>query len=398
MTFAPVEEALQDLKEGKMIIVIDDEDRENEGDLVALAEHVTPEMINFMITHGKGLLCAPITSHLAQKLGLSPMVMQNTERMETNFTISIDAHHTHTGISAKERADTIRLLTEEQVTAQDFRRPGHIFPLIAQEGGLLQRRGHTEAVIDLANLCGAKPIGVICEILNPDGSMARLPQLQEFADKHQLKLISIEQIYQYRKRHEAWIDELVTVQLPSFFGDFQMVGFRNHFDHQEHIALLKGNFNPTDPVLVRIHSECLTGDVFGSKRCDCGEQLHLALDHLEQEGSGVLLYMRQEGRGIGLFEKLKAYALQEKGIDTVEANHQLGYQDDLRDYLMAAKMLQALGIKKVRLLTNNPDKTQQLENYGIDVVQNIPLQTKPLKENHSYLQTKKEKMGHLLHL
>lgn len=396
MSLNKVEDALRDLQQGKLIIVVDDEDRENEGDLVGLADFVTPEMINFMVTHGKGLVCAPITTQLADQLQLAPMLEQNTDQMGTAFTVSIDADGTHTGISAGERAETIRRLTDHHASPSDFRRPGHIFPLIAKDGGVLERRGHTEAVIDLARIAGAKPVGIICEILNPDGTMARLPQLEVMAREHDLKIISIEQLVQYRKRNELWIDDSVQIHLPNVHGDFQMVGFRNHFDFQDHVALVKGDPRKEDAPLVRIHSECLTGDVFGSKRCDCGEQLHLAIEEIERVGNGIILYMRQEGRGIGLYQKLRAYELQEQGYDTVEANHQLGFGDDLRDYLLAAQMLDSLGVKRIRLLTNNPEKMRQLEDYGMEVAEIIPVEVPPAEENQKYLHTKKEKMGHIL--
>lgn len=396
--FHTIEEALQDLKAGKMVIVVDDEDRENEGDLVALAEKVTPEVINFMIKHGRGLVCVPITKKRAEELDLPLMVQQNTDYHGTAFTVSVDSINGTTGISAHERAETIQRLIHPDSKPQHFRRPGHIFPLIAKEGGVLQRAGHTEAGVDLARLCGAYPAAVICEVIKEDGTMARVPDLEKIAQKHQLKLITIQDLIHYRNQKERLINREVTVQLPTKYGQFQMIGYTNLIDDKEHVALVKGTIDPAQPVMVRVHSECLTGDVFGSERCDCGPQLHAALKQIEQEGTGVLVYMRQEGRGIGLVNKLKAYKLQEEGLDTVEANRKLGFGEDLREYGIGAQILQDLGVRKMRLLTNNPRKIKGLKGYGLEVVEVIPLELPANQNNFQYLKTKKEKLGHLLHL
>ncbi|HWO96225.1 MAG TPA: bifunctional 3,4-dihydroxy-2-butanone-4-phosphate synthase/GTP cyclohydrolase II [Bacillus sp. (in: firmicutes)] len=396
--FHRIEDALEDLKKGKVIIVCDDEDRENEGDFVALAEKTTPETINFMATHGKGLICTPISEELAQSLDLNPMVGNNTDPHGTAFTVSVDYKTTTTGISAFERAATIQALLSNEVKAGDFRRPGHVFPLVAKKGGVLRRAGHTEAAIDLAILSGAKPAGVICEIMNEDGTMARVPDLVEIANAFDLKMITIKDLIAYRRKHDKLVEREVEIQLPTSFGHFRAVGFSNTLDNQEHMALVKGEISADEPVLVRVHSECLTGDVFGSHRCDCGPQLHAALAQIEQEGKGILLYMRQEGRGIGLLNKLKAYKLQEEGYDTVEANEKLGFAADLRDYGIGAQMLKDLGVQKMKLLTNNPRKIAGLEGYDLEIVERVPLQMPLLKDNERYLHTKVEKLGHLLHL
>ncbi|WP_093231723.1 bifunctional 3,4-dihydroxy-2-butanone-4-phosphate synthase/GTP cyclohydrolase II [Thermoflavimicrobium dichotomicum] len=396
--FHTIEEALEDLKQGKMIIVVDDEDRENEGDLVALAEKATPEVINFMITHGRGLVCVPLTEERAEELDLPLMVHHNTDRHGTAFTVSVDAVNTTTGISAYERAETIRQLIDPSKQPHDFRRPGHIFPLVARKGGVLRRAGHTEAAVDLARLCGAYPAGVICEVIKEDGTMARVPDLKKMADQFQLKMITIQDLIQFRSRTEKLVERVVSVHMPTEFGIFQMVGYSNQVDHKEHVALVKGEIDPDEPVLVRVHSECLTGDVFGSRRCDCGPQLHAALQQIEQAGKGVLLYMRQEGRGIGLLNKLKAYKLQEEGFDTVEANLKLGFRADLREYGIGAQILHDLGVRKIRLLTNNPRKITGLKGHGLEVVEVVPLQLPVNENNRKYMMTKKEKLGHLLHL
>lgn len=396
--FHSIEDALKDLKAGKMIIVVDDEDRENEGDLIALAEKATPEVINFMIKHGRGLVCVPLTKERADSLDLPMMVYRNTDYHETAFTVSVDSINVTTGISAFERSETIQQLIHPDSKPHHFRRPGHIFPLIAKEGGVLQRAGHTEAGVDLARLCGAYPAAVICEVIKEDGTMARVPDLEIIAQKHQLKIITIQDLIHYRNQKERLINREVSVQLPTEYGEFQMVGYTNHVDNKEHVALIKGTIDPKRPVMVRVHSECLTGDVFGSERCDCGPQLHAALKQIEREGTGVFLYMRQEGRGIGLVNKLKAYKLQEEGFDTVEANHKLGFGDDLREYGIGAQILQDLGVRKLRLLTNNPRKITGLKGYGLEVVEVIPLELPANQNNIQYLKTKKEKLGHLLHL
>ena len=395
--FNTIDEALTDLKEGKVIIVCDDEDRENEGDFIALAEKATPTVINFMATHGRGLVCVPIEEDLAQKLDLIPMVSKNSDPHGTAFTVSIDHKFSTTGISAFERSATILSLLDPESKGADFKRPGHIFPLIAKKGGVLRRTGHTEAAVDLARLCGAKPAGVICEIMNEDGTMARVPQLRKIADELDVKMITIKDLIEYRNKKDNLIKREVEINLPTEFGSFKAVGYSNLVDDKEHVALVKGEINPETPVLVRVHSECLTGDVFGSYRCDCGPQLHAALNQINQAGNGVLLYMRQEGRGIGLLNKLKAYKLQEEGYDTVEANEKLGFGADLREYGIGAQILKDLGIKKMLLLTNNPRKIKGLKGYDLEVVERVPLQMEIRKENANYLRTKHDKLGHLLH-
>lgn len=395
--FHSIEEAVADLRAGKIVIVVDDEDRENEGDFVALAEGITAETINFMVTHGRGLVCTPISEEIALKLDLSPMVAANTDSHGTAFTISVDHISTTTGISAQERAATVRELVNGDSVPSDFKRPGHIFPLIGKKGGVLRRAGHTEAAIDLANMAGSKSAGVICEIMKEDGTMARVPELVELAKQHNMKLITIKDLITYRNKNEQMVKREVEINLPTEYGDFKAVGFSNVLDQKEHVALVKGDIANGEPVLVRVHSECLTGDVFGSARCDCGPQLHSALSQIEKEGRGVLLYMRQEGRGIGLINKMKAYKLQEEGLDTVEANEQLGFAPDLRDYGIGAQILKELGISKMKLLTNNPRKIAGLKGYDLEVTDRVALQMPHNKNNEEYLKTKKSKLGHMLH-
>ncbi len=393
--FDSIEEAIEDLREGKAVIVVDDENRENEGDFVALGEKATPEMINFMAKEGRGLICAPITKEKAEQLQLNMMADVNTDSHGTAFTVSIDHVETTTGISADERSRTIMRLAEDDVVPTEFKRPGHIFPLIAKNGGVLRRAGHTEAAIDLAKIAGAKPVGAICEIMNEDGTMARVPELRKLADEKGLKLITIEDLIKYRRKHEKLISREVEINLPTSFGDFNTIAYTNVLDGREHLALVKGEINPHEPTLVRVHSECLTGDVFGSHRCDCGPQLEAALKQIEEEGKGVLLYMRQEGRGIGLLNKLKAYKLQEEGYDTVEANHKLGFPADLRDYGLGAQILEDVGVRKMRLLTNNPRKIKGLHGYELELVERVPLKMESNDHNEKYLQTKRDKLGHL---
>ncbi|PPA71812.1 bifunctional 3,4-dihydroxy-2-butanone-4-phosphate synthase/GTP cyclohydrolase II [Jeotgalibacillus proteolyticus] len=394
--FNRIEDAIDDLKAGKVIIVVDDEDRENEGDFVALSENITSETINFMIKEGRGLVCVPITEERANELQLKPMTDTNTDSHGTAFTVSVDHIDTTTGISAPERALTVRELINTEAKGSDFNRPGHIFPLVAKPGGVLKRAGHTEAAVDLAVLSGAKPSGVICEIIKEDGTMARVPQLKELADKFDLKLITIQDLIAYRRNKEKLIQREVAVQMPTEYGNFQAVAYTETLTGQEHVALVKGDISSVDPVLVRVHSECLTGDVFGSNRCDCGPQLHAALSQIEKEGNGILLYMRQEGRGIGLVNKLKAYKLQEEGLDTVEANQKLGFAADLRDYGIGAQILKDLGVTNMRILTNNPRKIAGVKGYGLKVVERVPLQMPTKEQNAKYLETKKSKLGHML--
>ncbi|MFP4286730.1 MAG: bifunctional 3,4-dihydroxy-2-butanone-4-phosphate synthase/GTP cyclohydrolase II [Candidatus Izemoplasmataceae bacterium] len=391
-----IKEALEDLKQGKMIIVVDDEDRENEGDLLIPAEKATPEVINFMATHGKGLICMPLEIDQARKIGLNYMVESNTDSYQTAFTESIDALQTTTGISAYERSMTIAMAIKEDAKPSDFKKPGHVFPLIAKNGGVLKRAGHTEAAVDFARLAGFKAAGVICEIMNEDGTMARLPDLEVYAQKHQLKLVSIADLIRYRREEDTYIKRAAESKMPTKHGDFTMVGFENTLNGEHHVALVKGTISKDDEVLVRVHSECLTGDAFGSKRCDCGEQLDHALDMINEEGKGILLYMRQEGRGIGLINKIKAYALQDQGLDTVEANIALGFPDDLRDYGIGAQILESLNVRKIKLITNNPAKMAGLSGYGLKVVKRVPIQMNHNERNKEYLLTKKDKMGHML--
>ncbi|HZK27524.1 MAG TPA: bifunctional 3,4-dihydroxy-2-butanone-4-phosphate synthase/GTP cyclohydrolase II [Clostridia bacterium] len=394
--FNTIEEAVEDIKQGKIIVVIDDEDRENEGDLIMAAEKVTPEAINFMTKYGRGLVCMPIDGCRLKELDIPQMVDHNTDNFQTAFTVSIDAMETTTGISAFERAFTIQKVLDPNAKASDFKRPGHIFPLEARKGGVLKRTGHTEASIDLATLAGLYPAGVLCEIMNEDGTMARTPQLMEFVKKHDLKIITIADLIAYRRKHEVLITRITSAKLPTKHGEFTIIGYENNLNGEHHVALVRGNVSDGKPVLVRVHSECLTGDTFGSLRCDCGEQCASALKQIDKEGRGVLVYMRQEGRGIGLINKLKAYALQDNGMDTVEANLALGFPSDMRDYGIGAQILADLGIKKIKLMTNNPKKLSGLAGYGMEIVERIPIQTGCNKHNICYLRTKQEKLGHML--
>ncbi|QOX78053.1 bifunctional 3,4-dihydroxy-2-butanone-4-phosphate synthase/GTP cyclohydrolase II [Trichlorobacter lovleyi] len=397
MARSSIEQAIRDIRNGRMVILVDDEDRENEGDLTMAAEHVTPEAINFMAKYGRGLICLTLTEERCDQLELPPMVSENNSPFQTAFTVSIEARHgVTTGISAADRAQTILTAIADNTGPDDLSRPGHIFPLRARAGGVLVRTGQTEGSVDLARLAGLKPAGVICEIMNEDGSMARMPQLKEFALRHGIRICSVADLVAHRLNHESLVRPVAEAKLPTWAGKFRVVAFENDIDGLEHIALVKGEIRPDEPVLVRVHSECLTSDVFGSIRCDCGGQLSRAMDRIEQEGTGILLYMRQEGRGIGLINKLKAYELQDQGCDTVEANEALGFKADLRDYGIGAQMLRALGARKIRLMTNNPKKMIGLEGYGLHVVERVPIEMKALSTNMRYLQTKRDKLGHLL--
>jgi 3,4-dihydroxy 2-butanone 4-phosphate synthase/GTP cyclohydrolase II len=391
-----IESAIEDIKAGKLVIVVDDEDRENEGDFITASRNATPEVINFMSKHGRGLICVPLLEERCDELGLELMVNNNTALHETAFTVSVDllGHGCTTGISAHDRSKTVKALIDPHTKPEDLGRPGHIFPLRAKKGGVLRRAGHTEAAVDLARLAGFEPSGVLVEIMNEDGTMARLNELRQIAQKFDFKIISIKDLIEYRIKRDSLIDEIVRVDMPTNYGHFKLIAFQEKKSSNEHLALIKGNWKPDEPVMVRVHSSCFTGDILGSMRCDCGEQLHKAMQMVEKEGTGVILYMNQEGRGIGLLNKLRAYRLQEEGMDTVEANLHLGFQTDQRDYGVGAQILRHLGVTKLRLLTNNPKKRVGLIGYGLEIVDNIPLRVEPNPHNEKYLQTKRDKLGH----
>jgi 3,4-dihydroxy 2-butanone 4-phosphate synthase / GTP cyclohydrolase II len=393
-----IEEAIEDIKAGKVIIVVDDEDRENEGDFLTAARNATPELINFMATHGRGLICAPLIEDRCDEIGLNLMVQSNSAAYETPFTVSVDliGHGCTTGISAQDRAKTILALIDPNLNPEELGKPGHIFPLRAKKEGVLRRAGHTEAAVDLSKLAGFEPAGIIVEILNEDGTMARLPELMVIAEKFDLKIISIADLIEYRLKHDSLIEEVVHVNMPTEKGEFKLHAFQVRETNQEHLALVKGTWNPDEPILVRVHSSCITGDVFGSCRCDCGPQLEKAMQLIEKEGKGVIVYMNQEGRGIGLLNKLKAYKLQEEGLDTVEANLRLGFKSDERDYGIGAQILRSLGVNKMKLMSNNPTKRTGLVGYGLEIVENVPIEVESNIHNESYLRTKRDKMGHSL--
>jgi len=395
--FDPIDEAIEEFRQGKIVIVVDDEDRENEGDFILAAEKTTPELINFLTKEGRGILCVPMTAERAHELGLEAMVDANTSLHGTSFTVTVDyLHGTTTGVSAADRAATVRALSDPKTKPSDFARPGHISPLRAAEGGVLRRAGHTEAAVDLCRLAGLSPAAVLCEILNEDGTMARVPQLLHLARKHGMKLVTVRSLIEYRMQREKLVHRVVSTKLPSKYGNFQIYLYRSETDNKEHIALVKGEITADVPTLVRVHSECLTGDVFGSLRCDCNEQLVASMQMVEKEGRGVVLYMRQEGRGIGLVNKLKAYKLQDDGMDTVEANEKLGFRPDLRDYGIGAQILRDLGVGKMRLMTNNPKKVVGLNGYGLEIVERVPLEVDPNFFNEHYLKAKRDKLGHLI--
>ena len=394
--FSTVEEALDSLRKGRIILVTDDEDRENEGDFICAAQYATTENVNFMAVHGKGLICMPMSRELCQKLAFPQMVTDNGDNHETAFTVSVDHISTTTGISAEERGSTARFCADADAKPEDFRRPGHMFPLMAKKNGVLERPGHTEATVDLMRLAGLKECGLCCEIMKEDGTMMRASELQQKAADWGLKFITIRDLQSYRKRHEKLVEQVAVTRLPTKYGDFTACGYRNRLNGEHHVALVKGEIGDGENLLCRVHSECLTGDTFGSRRCDCGEQLAAAMTQIQQEGRGVLLYMRQEGRGIGLLNKLKAYALQDQGLDTLEANLALGFAGDLREYFIGAQILHDLGARTLRLLTNNPDKVYQLADYGLEIVERVPIQMEATQDDLFYLQTKQHRMGHIL--
>lgn len=396
MEFSTILEAIEDIKNGKMVLVVDDEDRENEGDLIMAAERVTPQAINFMATHARGLICTPMAGELLDRLYMGQMVFKNTDNHETAFTVSVDHIDSTTGISAYERAYTILKLVDENSTGDDFRRPGHVFPLRSRIGGVLRRSGHTEATVDLAVLAGLKPAGVCCEIMNDDGNMARMPELIEFAKKHDLKIISVADLIAYRGKYDNIVRRVAETKLPTKYGEFKLIAYENDVDDQCHLAIVKGDISGKENVLIRVHSECLTGDALGSLRCDCGEQLNTAMEMIEKEGQGAIIYMRQEGRGIGLANKLKAYALQDQGMDTVEANVALGFAPDMRDYGIGAEIMADLGLSTIRLITNNPAKRVGISGHGITITDTVPIEVESNKFNAKYLSCKKLKMGHVL--
>ena len=396
MPLASVDQAIEDIRAGKLVIIVDDEDRENEGDLALAAECVTPESINFMTKYGRGLICVPMTATRMDELGLEMMVSHNTARNATAFTVSVDSVKGSTGISAYDRAATVKALLDPATMPHELAKPGHMFPLRYQDGGVLVRAGQTEAIVDLANLAGMQPAGCICEVMNDDGTMARLPELEEFSAAHDINIVSVAQIITHRLHHESMVEQVAEARLPTSHGEFRAIAYRSAVDFAEHVALVKGDISSEEPVLVRVHSECLTGDVFGSLRCDCGSQVEMALEAIAREGRGVFLYMRQEGRGIGLHNKIRAYALQDNGADTVEANQQLGFAPDLRHYGIGAQILADIGVRRMRLLTNNPRKVVGLESYGLELVERVPILAQDNPENRHYLETKRDKLGHLL--